>query len=177
MRPPRALSISDLTKVQRRRQISYHSSLTQGSRREPCGADGHRQREDISATSPGRRVLGPSLATMSLKWRWCLFVVIATAVFGGFIPNGPHPTALQPSRTVTLLAEELPIGPISCFGAWCNKGTPTPMTPPLSIAAVGATTAGVLAYAVTRSARRIRPKVAPLPEGNPTVPFRPPQFS
>jgi hypothetical protein len=124
-----------------------------------------------------RRVLGPSLATMSLKWRWCLFVVMATAVFGGFIPNGPHPTALQPSRTVTLLAEELPIGPISCFGAWCNKGTPTPTTPPLSIAAVCAPTAGVLAFAVTRSTKRIRPKVAPLPEGNPTVPFRPPQFS
>ena len=30
---------------------------------------------------------------------------------------------------------------------------------------------------VTRSTKRIRPKVAPLPEGNPTVPFRPPQFS
>jgi hypothetical protein len=123
-----------------------------------------------------RRAFGPSLATMSLKWRWCLFVVIAVAVFGGFIPNAQPSAALQPSRTVTFLAEELPMGPISCFGA-CNKGAPTPTTPPLGIAALCAMAAGVLAYAVTRSAKRIRPKVAPLPEGSHTVPFRPPRFS
>jgi hypothetical protein len=39
-----------------------------------------------------RREFGPSLATMSLKWRWCLFVVLVTVVFGSFIPNAQPST-------------------------------------------------------------------------------------
>jgi hypothetical protein len=114
---------------------------------------------------------------MSLKWRWCLFVVMVVTVFGGFIPTVQPSAALQPSRTATLLAEELPIAPLTCGGAWCSKGAPTPTTPPLGIAAVCAVAAGVFACAVSRSNRRRRPQAAPLPEGNPTVPFRPPRLS
>jgi uncharacterized integral membrane protein len=114
---------------------------------------------------------------MSLKWRWCLFVVIASAVLGGLIPTAASSAVLQPSRAVTLLAEEPPTGPLTCFGTSCNKGVPTPTTPPLYIAALCAAVAGALAYALTRSTKRIRPKVAPLRLGNPTVLFRPPQFS
>jgi hypothetical protein len=117
------------------------------------------------------------VTAVSLKWRWCLLVVIATAVFGGFAANAASSAALQASRTATVLEAEVPLGPMSCFDASCNKGAPTQATPPLSIAAVSATVAGALVYAVNRLTKRIRLAVARLPQGSPTVLFRPPQFS
>jgi hypothetical protein len=120
---------------------------------------------------------GFSLSLMSLKWRWCLLVVIAAAAFGVFIPNSQPSTVPQSSRIGTLLAAEVPIGPITCLSVSCNKGTPAPTTPLLNIAAVCAIVAGVLAFALTRTRKRIRPPVIPLPQGHLTVPFRPPQFS
>jgi hypothetical protein len=123
-----------------------------------------------------RKELGPSLSLMSLKWRWCLLVVIASTAFGVFIPNGQPSAAPQPSRTATLLAEELVAGSITCFGVSCNKGAPAPITPPLNIAAVCAVVTGVIAFAMTRVTKRIRPKVVPLPQGHLTVPLRPPRL-
>lgn len=109
--------------------------------------------------------------------RWILVVVTAATVLGGLMPNAIRSGAEAPISTLAKMVEEPPVMPDGCPDATCGKSVPIPSSPTLTIAAVDAMLAGVLAFALLRLVRRFRPKVRPLPRGSATSMFHPPQFS
>jgi hypothetical protein len=115
---------------------------------------------------------------MSLPWRWCLVVVLAATVLGGFMPQavltGSHDIV---AGATTLVAEGSPTFPSGCAGTNCGRSTPAGPTPVLTIAALLAVAGYVVAVAGNGLARRVRSRVHHLPRGVALTLFHPPRFS
>lgn len=114
---------------------------------------------------------------MSRRWRWCLVVVMAATVLGGFMPRALLSDALPPAHALVVSIETAPTFPTSCLDATCGKGAPAPSTPVLTIAALAAIAGATLCAAAGLVTRRIRTVVRALPPGRAIPVFRPPQFS
>jgi ABC-type Fe3+ transport system permease subunit len=115
---------------------------------------------------------------MPLKWRWCLVVVLAATVLGGFMPRALLTDSRAPVTNAAFLVEELPMAPSGCADATCGKGAPAPATPTILLAAAAAVTAAAMGLALAgRTNRRLRARAATLPSGNALRRFHPPQFS
>ena len=103
-------------------------------------------------------------------------VMVATAL-GAFLPRALSTGDQAPVvRTVTVGAQEPPVAPTGCFVVSCGKGTPTPGSPTLTLAALFSVVAGLSAY-VARTWRRTRIREGALPRGTAPALWRPPQFS
>jgi hypothetical protein len=114
---------------------------------------------------------------MSRRWRWILVAVTALAVLGGVMPRALRAGAEIPTATTAFLVSEATFLPINCQDATCGKSSPVPAAPPLTIAALDAALAGVIAFATARVVRRLRHGVDALPRGTARSLFRPPQLS
>jgi len=125
---------------------------------------------------PIRRTL-PYIGAMSRPWRWCLVVVLAATVLGGFMPQallaGSHP----PASMTALLVEGPPTFPSGCSGANCGRSAPVAPVPVLTVASLVAIAGLAVSATAGRTSRRIRSLVHALPRGTTMVLFRPPQFS
>jgi hypothetical protein len=117
------------------------------------------------------------LRVMSLKWRWCLVVVMAATVLGGFMPRTLLSDSVPPARALVASTEGVPAFPVGCLDATCGKGAPTPSAPVLTIAALAAIAAVMLSAGAGPMSRRFRSAVRALPSGRTAGVFRPPQFS
>ena len=117
------------------------------------------------------------LLRMSRGWRWCLVVVMAATVLGGFMPRALLSDAMAPARAMVVSIETAPTFPTSCLDATCGKGAPAPATPVLTIAALAAIAVAMLCAATGLVTRPFRRTVRALPPGRSTPVFRPPQFS
>ena len=114
---------------------------------------------------------------MSLPWRWCLVVVLAATVLIGFIPQAVLTGSHVPASATTLITDSAPTFPSGCAGAACGRSTPAAPTPLLTIAALLATAAVIVAAAGSGFTRRIRSHVQGLPRGIALTLFHPPRFS
>src|SRR5271167_2600689 len=113
---------------------------------------------------------------MSLRWRWCLVVVLAAIALSGFMPQAVLTGTHVPSA-ITELAEGPPTFPSGCAGTACGRSTPAAPTPVLTIAALLALTGVVVAATGTGLWRRLRFHVHGLPRGVALTLFHPPRFS
>jgi len=115
---------------------------------------------------------------MSLPWRWCLVVVLAATLLGGFMPRalpaGSHPVM---AGTTALSAEGPPTFPSGCTGDNCGRSAPVAPVPVLTIAALAAFAGIMTSGGARRTTRRIRSLVHALPRGAAVFLFRPPRFS
>jgi hypothetical protein len=114
---------------------------------------------------------------MSRRWRWILVAVTALAVLGGIMPRALRAGTEVPTATTAFLVSEATFLPINCQDATCGKSSPVPIAPALSIGALEAALAGVIALATVRVVRRLRHATDALPPGTARSLFRPPQLS
>lgn len=92
------------------------------------------------------------------------------------MPNAVLATEALSARTIALVVHEPPVAPSVCVDVSCNKGTPSPTTPPLNMVAIWAALPCVLAYAAVRAARRTRANAVALARGIAISLFHPPRF-
>jgi hypothetical protein len=114
---------------------------------------------------------------MSLRWRWCLVVVFAATVLSGFIPQAVLTGSHVPASAIPAITENAPTFPSGCAGTACGRSTPAGPTPVLTIAALLAVAAVVVAAAGGDFTRRVRSRVQGLPRGIALTLFHPPRFS
>ncbi len=114
---------------------------------------------------------------MSLPWRWCLVVVFAAIVLSGFIPQAVLTGSHVPANATTVITGNAPTFPSGCAGSACGRSTPAAPTPVLTIAALLAVAAVVVAAARGDFTRRVRSRVQGLPRGIALTLFHPPRFS
>src|SRR5580658_3583401 len=95
-----------------------------------------------------------TLHPMPPRWRWGLAITIVATGLGVFMPNALLSGGAAVERAVAPVAHQLPSDPAACVETSCNKGAPTPATPPLAMGALWAACTVVIACAVARVTRR-----------------------
>jgi hypothetical protein len=117
-----------------------------------------------------------SFCDVPLRWRLTLAIVLAVTALGAFMPNAVLSAEALPAQAVALVVHEPPVAPSVCVNVSCNKGTPSPATPPLNTVGLWVALPALLAYAAVRAARRTRPNAVALARGVATPLFHPPRF-
>jgi hypothetical protein len=109
--------------------------------------------------------------------RFVILLVLVLFAVGGFMATELSPPVASQTQSAALTVHEPFKVPVGCSGVSCNKGAPSPLTPPASNLLLWAVLTSVLAYWAIRTKKVLRTVPVSLPRGAAAVLFHPPQFS
>jgi hypothetical protein len=109
--------------------------------------------------------------------RFAILLVLVVFAGGGFMAAELSSQVVPQAQSATPTVHEPPRGPVGCAGVSCNKGAPSPLTPPTNSLLLWVVLTSVLCYWVMRTRKILRTVSVSLPRGAAAVLFHPPRFS